>query len=99
MEGFSIVRCLCSKCPVGPRLASFPELPTLVFSSQVSQSGKDLFPFNSSFIVTPQLRSPNCKGQHENSDPSCTPPEGKGRSSIADGGESRQMGKNTLFSL
>jgi len=49
------------------------------------------------FFPTPQLRSPNCKGQHENHDPSCTPQEGKERSAVADGGESRQMGNNAFF--
>lgn len=47
------VVCLCCKRPVEPRLASFPGLPTLVFSSQISQSGKDLLPFICLGFFTP----------------------------------------------
>lgn len=72
------VRCPCCKHPVGLRLDSFPRLPTLVFSSHVSQSGKDLFTFHCGFFfITPQPRRPNCKGQRENRDRFCTTPEHK----------------------
>lgn len=67
-----------------------------MFSSHVSQSGKDLFTFHCVFFVTPQPRRPNCKGQRENRDRFCTPPEDKERSSVAVGGESRQTGKNAI---
>lgn len=46
LKAASAVRCLCCKCAARPRLAFFPGLPTLVLSSQISQSGKDLLSFS-----------------------------------------------------
>lgn len=53
LKAASTVGCPCCKYPIKPRLAFFPGLPTLVFSSQISQSGKDLFPFSCFGFFTP----------------------------------------------
>lgn len=70
-EGFSPGRCPCCKHPGRQGLASIPGLP-IRFTSQVSQRGKDLFTFHLFFFFFPLwLRSPGCKAQCENHDPSC----------------------------
>lgn len=78
-ESFLPGRWPCCKHPGRQGLAPIPGLP-IMFPSQVSQMGKDLFTFHHYsffFFLGPWLRSPRCKAQCENHDPSCTTQKAK----------------------